>query len=45
MILSAIVGVMLYVANRSHEDDEPRTPNSELNSEAEHEPGSENPEG
>jgi len=25
MILSAIVGVMLYVANRSHEDDEPRT--------------------
>jgi len=25
MILSAIVGVMLYVANRSHEDDDPRT--------------------
>jgi len=25
MILSAIVGVMLYVADRSHEDDEPRT--------------------
>jgi len=25
MMLSAIVGVMLYVANRSHEDDDPRT--------------------
>jgi len=43
MIVSAIVAVALYVANRDSRNDEPRTANLEPNSE--HEPGSENREG
>ena len=44
MIVSAIVGVALYVANRASRNDEPRTQNPEARTEHEHEPRSENSE-
>jgi hypothetical protein len=42
MIVSAIVGIALFVSNRASRNDEPRTPNLEPRTEPEHEQRREN---